>query len=255
MGTAEPIGTTMSPTLPEIDGERRFPTSRKLVLAFAILGLAAGVFATVRLGAVVAATPPERWLAQDGQLVDPGITVGATTRVLAEHFSAVISDPALVRGRLAACYASAATAAEQEANHAACLTAVDDALRTSPSSAELWLFRATALARNADFGDELLTALRNSYTAGAREGWIASGRVVLGLRLWYFLPEDLQAQVRSDLDIVLRNNLAGPLAAAYVKDPAMRRAAMPALQTLPGELMDRFVWTTRDVINPAAAGS
>jgi hypothetical protein len=244
----------MSPTPPE-PNQKGPAGGRKVVLALTALGLAVGLVATVRLAAVVAATPPERWLAQDARLIDPSLTVTAPTQALAEQLSRFIGDPNLVRGRLARCSGSQGEPVLTAADRGACLAAIDDALRAAPSSSELWLFRATVLARSSDFGDELLAALRNSYVTGAREGWIASGRVVLALRLWFFLPPDLQDRAREDLALVLANNLGAPLARSYVADPAMRRAAMPALQSLPSDLMDRFVWATRDAIEAGTVRS
>jgi hypothetical protein len=238
----------MSQTPPEPRTAARPAGGRKIVLALTALGLAVCILATARLAAVVAATPPERWLAQDTRLIDLSVRVSPSTEVLAEQLSRLIGDPSLLRGRLARCSGEQGQPVVPPAEREACLAAIDDALRAAPSSSELWLFRATTLARSSDFGDALLAALRNSYTTGPREGWVASGRVVLALRLWFFLPPDLQDSARGDLALVLANNLAEPLARSYVADPAMRRAALPALQSLPSDLMDRFVWATRDAI-------
>ncbi len=93
-----------------------------------------------------------------------------------------------------------------------------------------------------EFGAPMLDALRHSFVTMPREGWVASERVVLGMKLYPLLPADLQRHVQSDLRIVLASTpLATPLVEAYPADLALRRAAASALLAVPPELLDRFV--------------
>ena len=232
----------------------------KLVLLFAAIGLSIGLFATLRLAAVVAATPESLWFAENPRLVDPALSVAPSTQSRAEALARLLDEPSLIRGRLPACHSVLDPTADPgpagTASDARCQEVIDAALRAAPSSGELWLFKAAVFVRSADIGAPAFAALRNSYRTAPREGWIASARVILGLRLWPFLPADLQASVRGDLALVLANDLAQPLADAYAGDFSLRRVAAPALQSLPKDLMDRFVSAVKSSVRSAApAGS
>jgi len=88
----------------------------------------------------------------------------------------------------------------------------------------------------------MMNALRNSYRTAPVEGWVASERVVLGLRLFPALPPDLQDGVRSDLALVLRETgLSQPLVDAYAGDALLRSAASAPLHALPADAMQGFV--------------
>ena len=219
--------------------------ARRLVLLLTAIGLSISVLTTARLAAVVAATPTDRWFAQDARLVDPSLIVAPSMQGRADALAHIIPDANLFRGRLPVCLAAIGDAPPPDATLRQCLAAVDQALKAAPASAELWLFKATMLLKSGNYGEETQAALRNSYETGPREGWIASGRVVLGLRIWAFLPSDLQDSVRGDFELVIENNLAGSVADAYATDLALRRAALPALQGLPNDVVDKFVSAVR----------
>lgn len=234
----------MSPKPANASANRPSRSARRLVLLLTAIGLSISVLTTARLAAVVAATPTDRWFAQDARLVDPSLVVAPSMQGRADALAHVIPDANLFRGRLPVCLAAIGDAAP-DAPLRQCLEAIDQALKAAPASAELWLLKATMLLKAGNYGEETQAALRNSYETGPREGWIASGRVVLGLRIWAFLPSDLQDSVRGDFKLVLENNLAEAVADAYATDLALRRAALPALQGLPNEMVDKFVSAVR----------
>jgi hypothetical protein len=87
------------------------------------------------------------------------------------------------------------------------------------------------------------------------EGWIATPRVIFGLRIYPLLPEDLKADVQTDLvQIIGEGRLSHIVARAYAADPAMREAGGAALRTLPSDLMFRFAGITREAAADIAAG-
>lgn len=127
---------------------------------------------------------------------------------------------------------------------------IDTALGADPSNGELWLYKVTSrLVRQRKLGSVSFDALRNSYFAAPIEGWIAAERVILGLRLYPVLPEDLQALVDRDLRLVLKSGqLAQRLIEAYASDSSLRAAATVPLRALPADLMSRFVKRIYSVI-------
>jgi hypothetical protein len=235
----------MNPIPANLPVNRPSRSAQRLVLLLTAIGLSIGVLTTARLAAVVTATPTDRWFAQDARLVDPSLIVAPSMQGRADALAHIIPDASLFRGRLPICLAAIEGAPASDATLLKCLDAIDQALGAAPASAELWLFKATMLLKSGNYGQETQAALRNSYETGPREGWIASGRVVLGLRIWAFLPSDLQDSVRGDLELVLDNNLTGSVAEAYATDLALRRAAVPALQALPNDMVDKFVSAVR----------
>jgi hypothetical protein len=128
----------------------------------------------------------------------------------------------------------------------ACLEEIDAALQAAPASGELWLFKASTLASAGTFGKPMITALRNAYRTAPTEGWIVSDRVILGLRLFPALSEDLQLSVRSDLNLVLHDaRLARPLIDAYLTNAALRSSAETPIRDLPADAMNLFVQMAR----------
>lgn len=208
-----------------------------------VIGLSAGLVATARLGAVLAATPASVWLVEYPRLVDLSTPVAPTVRSRADYLAAYLDDPALFHARQAACVPASENGANARGERGAdCLTVIDDTLRSNPSSGELWLLKAQVLMSQTGVGDEIFEALRNSYRTTPREGWIAAERVLAGLRLYPLLPADLQQDVLSDLELVLSDyRLAQPLTQAYPTDLALRRAGGEALRALPPDLLTRFV--------------
>lgn len=224
------------------------PRPRTIVLALAALGLAIGLVSTFRLGAVVAAMPASQIFDEPLRLVVPGATVGPGAARRAEAIAARIDDPALLRARLQVCRSPEDGGAIDRER---CLRAIDDALTAAPVSGELWLFRAKMLAASGVPGEAFFQSLRNSFLTAPREGWIASERVMLELRLYPLLPQDLREQTRSDLLLVMgHGNLSRLLAETYAADLAMRNAGAEALRSLPADVLYDFVGMAR---NAAAA--
>ncbi len=223
---------------------------RSTVLGLAAIGVVIGIVSTLRLGAVVAATPRGELFDELLRLADPAVTVGQGAADLADALSARLNDPALFRARMAFCEQAAPALADAgpDAGGAAdptyqrCLDAIDDALRAGPSSGELWLYKAMVLAEASEVDEQTIAALRNSYRMSPREGWIATARSILGLRLYPLLPGDLQDDVRADLVMVMNNFTFAPtLAAAYAQDFSLRSAGAAALEMLPPDLLARFI--------------
>ena len=224
--------------------------ARRIVLALAFAGLVVTAIATVRLGAVVAATPARLWLIEYPRLVDLAEPADESTRSLAEWLVRFLDDPDLLRARIGVC-AEIAGARGPNTGLESCLAVLDDALRANPSSGELWLFRASLLFYANELGPPIATALRYSYRTSPREGWLAAERILLGLRLYPLLPTDLQADVRSDLEMVMSNaTFALPLLETYPRDPALRRAAAEALRDLRPDLLNKFVDMVRSYVVP-----
>jgi hypothetical protein len=206
---------------------------------FAVLGLVAAVtaLASLRLAAVVSATPAGLWLEEVPRLVDPRFGSDALLASRATAVGKIIADPALVTARVGACDKNDAAA------QALCAGIVNAALAADPSSGELWTFKAWTLAHDADYGPATFTALRNSYAFARREGWIAADRVVLGLTLYPLLPDDLRSDVAADLQLVLESRLAlyEPLIQAYAHNPHLQDTARDALRALPADDLNYFV--------------
>jgi hypothetical protein len=221
--------------------------ARNIVLALTVIGASIVLLATGRLGAVIVATPDQLWLNEFPRLVSFSDAASPVVQSRAALVSQYLNDPALFYSSIDRC-ASAQGSETRPANSAAtdrtrdCLAAIDVALRANPSSGELWLLKATVLIRTGDLGADMIDALRGSYRTTPREGWIASERVLVGLRLYPLLPADIRNQVAADLRIVLTEAaLAQPLIDAYPRDLALRRAAKDALNTLPSDLLEKFV--------------
>jgi hypothetical protein len=220
-----------------------------IVRLLIFVGLAIAVVVTARLGLVVAATPSSLWLQAQPPLADVNAPPDARASAVARAVAPFVDDPALLRGELDDCRAPDPVAENDKQSraerNARCLTAVDRALAADPASSELWLFKADRLLRVAEL-NEAIEALRKSYVTGAREGWIASGRVVLGLQLLPLLSTDLKTAVGNDLRLVIQYPEFGePLLAAYASNAALRQTAQPAMEELPRELLDSFVARVR----------
>lgn len=224
----------------------------RLTLLMVVVGIGVSTVATMRLAAVVAASPVAVWSIVYPRLVDATVPVDPETQSRALWLSGLISDPALFRSELPLCLGDADVQTEGQTangNGGNCLALIDDALRAAPSNGELWLFKASMMISRGDFGESTFNALRNSFRVAPVEGWIASGRVVLGLRLYSALPADLQDRVDQDLRLVLRfPTLVRPLAEAYASDSLLRASAAPVLRGLPGDLMQAFVGNIQSVL-------
>lgn len=222
---------------------------RSLVLVLAVLGLSVGALATLRLAAVVLATPTTLWLQSYPRLLDGGRQDDAGWRSRAKSLTPLLNDPALMRARLEICVPESETDAARAAESGSCLLEIDNALRLTPTAADLWLVKAHLLLAGGEFGEPVFDALRVSYRVAPREGWIAAGRVVIGLRIFPLLPADLQDRVKHDLAIVLTYpTLSAPLVEAYTSDLTLRRAAAPALVDLPDQQFAAFAEIVRDRI-------
>jgi hypothetical protein len=81
-----------------------------------------------------------------------------------------------------------------------------------------------------------------SYRTAAKEGWIAAGRVILGLRLYPVLSEDLKAKVGDDLALVIDyDQFSGALTATYLAEASLRKSAQPALEKLVPARLRKFI--------------
>jgi hypothetical protein len=223
-----------------------------LVLTAVIFGAVISAAAAIRVAAITWATPIGVWVEDYPALIDPDVRVDDATKYVAQRISPFIADAGLIRSLQSMCFESRATAEllqdqSQTSDVAACLEQIDVALRAAPASSELWLFKASKLASQGRFAEPMMNALRNAYRTAPAEGWIASERVVLGLKLFPALASDLQAHVRSDLELVLRDTrLSRPLVAAYLADPALRATADGVLRGLSADSIRRFVKMARD---------
>ncbi|HVZ14738.1 MAG TPA: hypothetical protein VG894_09790 [Bauldia sp.] len=226
---------------------RRFGNRAARVVALGLVGLMTAVtaFASLRLAAVVSATPPATWLAAVPLPVDPAHRGDPQAAGRAAAVANVIADPLLFGPQSAACDS------QEAASLAACERALDAALSAAPASGQLWLFKARLLAFNGRYDEPTLTALRNSYRFAPREGWIAADRVVLGLTLYPLLPADLRSQVVGDLHLVLSlpESFTDPLTAAYAANQHLRVAADDALHLLSADDLNRFVARVRRQLN------
>ena len=197
--------------------------SRSLAIVAASFGAAIVLMSAARLGAVVLATPSSIWLDEYPRLADPGRLVSAKTLGFADSLVNLVNDPMPVTVRVSACAQVPGQPVVQDAALATCLAVLDTGTRASPALGELWAYKADVLARAGRFGADMQEALRRSYEAGAHEGWIAAGRVVLGLRLFPLLAGDLQGHVLDDLHLVLQSEaLSGPVIDEYAHNPAIR---------------------------------
>ncbi len=222
--------------------------ARRAVLIMTLICLAASSIAIVRLGVSVAASPTSLLLVEPVRYIEPSVRADPATVARADAAALMFDDAGLIRSRSEHCRRGEGKAIDQ----AKCLAVVDDALRASPSSGELWLLRATLLAQFGELGEPLRTALRNSFTVAPLEGWIAVPRLGLELSLYPVLPAELREQARSDLGRVLADPVqAHMLAARYARDPAMRQAGKPAFDGMPQELVTRFVAFVRDAAETA----
>ena len=222
---------------------------RPAILAMTLLCLAVSVLALARLGVSVAAMPPALLLVEPVRYIDPGVRAGPAALARADAAAALVDDAGLIRTRIEHCRPGTGMAVDRTT----CLGAVDDALRASPSSGELWLLRATLLSQFGEFGEPLSAALRNSYAAAPLEGWIVVPRLGFELSLYPLLPGDLKEQARKDLATVLADTfLANAFAPDYAHNPAMREAGRPAFDTMPPELVARFAAFVRDAAETAA---
>jgi hypothetical protein len=224
--------------------------ARRAILVMTLICMAAGTVAVVRLGVSVAASPRSLLLVEPVRYIEPAVRADPATVARGDAAASMVDDAGLIRSRIEHCRADEAKAVDP----LKCLAVVDDALRASPASGELWLLRATLLAQFGEFGDPLRVALRNSFKAAPLEGWIVVPRLVLELRLYPVLPAELREQARTDLGGVLADPVqAHALAATYARDPAMRDAGKPAFDEIPPELVTRFAAFVRDAAETAAA--
>jgi hypothetical protein len=223
-------------------------SARRAVLVMTLICLALSAVAVVRLGVSVAASPGSLLLVEPVRYIEPSVRTDPATVARADAAASMLADAGLIRSRIEHCRVEVGRTIDP----ARCLAVVDDALRASPASGELWLLRATLLAQFGEFGDPLRTALRNSFAAAPLEGWIVVPRLGLELRLYPTLPADLREQARTDLGGVLADPVqAHTLAAGYAHDPAMRAAGKPAFDGMPPELVTRFVAFVRDAAESA----
>jgi hypothetical protein len=225
---------------------------RFVVLALAVIGISVGALATLRLAAVVSGTPVSLWLESYPRLLGGELQEATGWQSRAKSLAPLLGDPALMRAQLESCLVAEEPGSTQPANAIDCVKGIDNALQLAPFSGELWLERARRLLLAGEFGEPVFETLRIAYRVAPREGWIASGRVVLGLRMFPLLPSDLRGRVKDDLGIVLTNTqLSAPLVDAYAKDLTLRQAAEGAFAALPSAQMAEFSEMVHDRLEMA----
>lgn len=200
------------------------------VSSYRILGwlsIVVAVALVARLGVVVIATPPDIWLSESEPIASnqrpptaDGWAVQAAERV---------RDPAIARALIGDCVAQSVIPDEELRGR--CMDAIEYGLAALPASSELWLAKARLLANQGILDEAFAAALRNSYSTGAREGWIASERLPFALRRRAFLPDDLADDIGGDVSLVLSSRaLAGPLIQTYISDPFLRDATWEIIE-------------------------
>jgi len=224
---------------------------RRAILLLTLACLASSVVALARLGVSVAATPRSQLMVEPVRYVEPLVIADHDTIARADAAAALLDDAGLIRARIQHCRADQGETIDRQR----CLAAVEDALRASPSSGELWLLRATLLAQFGDFSKPFRISLRNSHAAAPLEGWIVVPRLGLELRLYPLLPEHLQDQARRDLAAILADPVqAHAFAAIFAHDPPMRTAGKAAFDTMPPDLVAKFAAFVRDAAAATPAG-
>jgi len=181
----------------------------------------------VRLAVVVAATPSDLWLSE----FEPVATNQRPPSVdgWAAQAAEWVRDPAIARALIGDCVAQSVTPDAEIRER--CMDAISYGLAALPASSELWLAQARLLANQGVLDEPFATALRNSYSTGTREGWIASERLPFALRRRAFLPNDLTDDIGGDVALILGNrSLAGPLIQAYIADPFLRDATWEVIE-------------------------
>jgi len=235
MDMAAAISATTSSRSRISRGRRRWRRRISLVslLVIALIGAAA----TLRLAIVVAATPLSLWLVEVPRLIDWRFAEDTALASRARAAATRVSDPVEFTSQIGAC------ARPTDQADTTCSQLVDNALTSDPSSGELWLFKAWEQLRSGDLGASTWDALRNSYRFAPREAWLAADRVVVGLRVFPLLPDDLRNDVVSDLHLLLGSwsSQSAPLVQAYAADERLRDTATDALHSLSADEIQRFV--------------
>jgi hypothetical protein len=216
-----------------------------LLLATAAIAVAA----IIRIALVLSVTPTGYWLAELYALVQSDSPADPAKQQRATWLSKYLSDPALALTRLPGC-ADQGTPGKFDS----CLEVVDAGLEALPASAELWLERARLLLASGRADSPFLTALRESYRNGSREGWVAGQRVVVALGAYRLLPEDLKQKVGEDLELVLASpSLSEPLVQAYIANPHFREIAKSAIGQISTIGQARFIESVMSKTNDPAS--
>ena len=215
---------------------------RRFVLTMTLAGFCIAVVAGVRLAAMVWATPAAHLLLEDPRLVDMAVADDAAAAKRQLALTRWIDAPRLHVVALSSCLKQMSSAPDAAGDGGRrCQGEIDAALRLMPMSSELWLFKAQLLFRQGEFAP-MAEALTQSYKAGPREGWIAAGRVVLGLRVYPLLPAKLQDLVLDDLKMAIANpDLSTLLVQAYYSDSTLRQSAKPVLERLNAQELEEFL--------------
>lgn len=225
---------------------------RKLVVSIFLAAAAVCALASLRLAAVVLATPSAFWLVEFAPTLQVGIVVDPATKARANRLASVIRDPQLAMARFPDCeVARADTPARAPTSVVYCANVIDAGLTAAPILGEFWLRKAELIAGQGYEDSSLFEAMRNSYLTAPREGWIAGTRVVLGLRLFRILPDELKKSLIGDLVLVAGDHsLSGTLVQAYIADPAVRATLLDLLDQIPSPQKSTLLESVR-----AAAGT
>ena len=211
---------------------------KALVVAVLAAGTLATAVLTIRLAIVVFATPADVWLVEVPALVQSDRTDHPMLRNRADQAAGLVSDPVLTIARLPDC----PLAGNTDRTRPHCLAVIDDALAAGPSLGELWLERARTLLRSGERGTPLFHAMARSHDAGPREGWLATGRAILGIQLFPILPEYVRTGVIADLELTIpEERLVEPLVTAYLSNPLVAANVLTVLDRLPIETQRLFL--------------
>jgi hypothetical protein len=215
---------------------------RRFVLTMTFAGFCIALVAGARLAAMVWATPTAHLLMEDPRLVDTAIADDAAAAKRQLALTRWIDAPRLHVVALSSCLKLMSSVPDASGDGSKrCQGEIDATLRLMPMSSELWLFKAQLFFRQGQFAP-MAEALTQSYRAAPREGWIAAGRVVLGLRVYALLPARLQDLVLEDLKMAIANpDLSTLLVQAYYSDFALRQSAKPVLERLNAQELEEFL--------------
>ncbi len=192
---------------------RQSARAKALMVAVLTAGTLVTAVLTIRLAIVVFATPADVWLVEVPALVQSGRTEDPVLRNRADQAAGLVSDPVLAIARLPDC----PLAGDADRTRSRCLAVIDEALASGPSLGELWLERARTLLRSGERGTPLFQAMARSHDAGPREGWLATGRAILGIQLFPILPEYVRTGVIADLELTIpQERLVEPVAENFL---------------------------------------
>jgi hypothetical protein len=137
-------------------------------------------------------------------------------------------------------------AAAARAARGRCVVEIEKGLRRTPSNGSLWLERADLLLQTGDSGPPLLHALRASFVTARREGWLMHARLIIILRAWPNLPDDIRRDAIGDIDQMLSSEaIVDSLIQMYIQHPAWQPTIGEMVTKLTKERQERFIYLIR----------